>query len=128
MRRREFIGLLVAGGASLALAACGGAAGPPTSSNAASVSANVSAGASSAGANPAGSRPKLTAAYASVNGAQWPHWLAAQTHAWSDHGVDVDLRYLEGDVATKALVARQIDVLLQSAPAMITANLNGALD
>jgi ABC-type nitrate/sulfonate/bicarbonate transport system substrate-binding protein len=67
-------------------------------------------------------------AFASVNGAQWPQWMAEATNAWAAHQVNVDLLFLEGDVATKALVAREIDVLLQSAQGMITADLNGKLD
>jgi ABC-type nitrate/sulfonate/bicarbonate transport system substrate-binding protein len=83
------------------------------------------AAASSAAATPG---QRLKVAYASTNGAQWPHWLADATHAWTDRGLSVDMQYLEGDVGTKALVARQIDVLLQTPTGIITADLNGGLD
>jgi ABC-type nitrate/sulfonate/bicarbonate transport system substrate-binding protein len=134
----------MASGAAVALllAACGGTAAPaassapPSAKPAASAAAPASAAAKpsasaseSAAAKPAASGGlRLKVAYASTNGAQWPHWLAETTHAWTDRGLTVDMQYLEGDVGTKALVARQIDVLLQTPTGIVTADLNGNLD
>ncbi|HLG70542.1 MAG TPA: ABC transporter substrate-binding protein [Chloroflexota bacterium] len=112
--RRRLLKVSGLAGLGLALAGCGGTA--PAASAPAGAKASASA------------LPKLTVAYASVNGAQWPEWMAVATNAWQAHGLDVDLRYLEGDVGTKSLVAKQVDVLLQSAQGMLTANLNGGLD
>lgn len=44
------------------------------------------------------------------------------------HGVNVTLEYLQGDVGTAAIVAKQIDVLIQAPTPMITGDVNAGLD
>ena len=57
-----------------------------------------------------------------------PLWMADAVHAFADRRLAADIRYVEGSIATKALVAKDADVLMQGAVAMIGGDLNGGLD
>lgn len=57
-----------------------------------------------------------------------PHWMADATHAFDERRVSVDMRLMDGNVATKALISKDVDLLLQGAAALITADLNGNAD
>jgi ABC-type nitrate/sulfonate/bicarbonate transport system substrate-binding protein len=141
MTRRQFLGLACATGAGLALAACGGSAAPaPGASSppaAASGSAAPSAAAGSspakpaASAAPAASKPatlKLTVVYTAPVAQNMPVWMAQETRGFADRGLTVEMQSMEGSLATKAMVAREMDVLLQGAIGMMGASLNGGVD
>jgi ABC-type nitrate/sulfonate/bicarbonate transport system substrate-binding protein len=101
---------LLAGAAmTLALAACGGTAAPATSAGKPSIGT-------------------LKVASTSAAGTQTPLWLAETLGLWEKHGLTVQRTQVTSDVGGKTLLAREIDVLIQSPPAVITANLNGGAD
>jgi NitT/TauT family transport system substrate-binding protein len=70
----------------------------------------------------------LTLVYTSPVAQNMPVWMAQETHAFADRHLTVDMQSMEGSLATKAMVAKQMDVLLQGAIGMITASLNGGVD
>lgn len=120
----------------LALAACGAAvpaASPATSAASASgpakpaASAAASAG-SSASASAQASLGTLKVASTTSAGTQTPLWLADTLHFWSNRGLNVARSTVNNDIGTKALLAKEIDVLMQSPPPMIAANLNGSIE
>ncbi len=120
--RRAFLHVagraLFAGAAMLSLAACGAAARPAAPGSAA-------AGAPSAAA---AVERKLIVGQPAPNTIHTPIWLADALHAFTDRHVTVELHTVEGTLGPKALLAREIDVLLTSAASLITANLNGGTD
>jgi ABC-type nitrate/sulfonate/bicarbonate transport system substrate-binding protein len=63
--------------------------------------------------------------YTTIGGTQAPLWLGQTTGAFSKNGVNVQSQLIDGNTATQALVAKETDVLLQTAVALITADLNG---
>jgi ABC-type nitrate/sulfonate/bicarbonate transport system substrate-binding protein len=121
--RRRFLQLSSWAVCGAALAACGAAA-PRQASPAASSGATKPSGSASAKAGPR----TLTVTSTVVAGSQSPIWMADALHAFSDRGLNVTLKTIAGDIATKALVAGETDVLLQSAAPIITADLNGGTD
>ena len=147
MTRRELLRLACTAGASFALAACGGAASSPSSSPA-PASAGVASGPASkpppsvpisASAKPAASAAaavapsgptqlKLTVVYTSPVAQNMPIWMAQETNAFGNRRLTVDMQSMEGSLATKAMVAKQMDVLLQGAIGMIGASVNGGVD
>ena len=129
MSRRTFVvlsskaaGVLAAGGL---LAACGGAAASGPSKPEPSPSQAASPGKPEGGA---GARPTLRVAYVVTSAAQSPGWMAEATGAFVKRGVDAKMQLVEGSLALKSLVAKELDVVLQSATALINANLNGQAD
>ena len=121
------------GGAGLllaALAACGGgvssgSGSPPAS--AAQISAAVSL---AANAKPNASGPaaplKLTVAYSSLAGSFAPPWMAEAVHAFEHQHLNVEMRYIpSSSAAVDTLIANEVDVLEQSASAVLNADLNG---
>jgi ABC-type nitrate/sulfonate/bicarbonate transport system substrate-binding protein len=131
-RRAFIIGTSKAVGALAAgalLSACGGAAATPSPSTSSAPSPSASEAASPAKPE-AGSaaKPPLRVAYVVASAAQSPGWMAETTGAFTKRGVDVKLQFVEGSLALKSLVAKELDVVLQSATALINANLNGQAD
>ncbi len=130
LSRRSFViltskaaGALAAGGL---LAACGATATSPTASKpATSPSPAASAGKPEAGA---GAKPSLRVAYVVTSAAQSPVFMAETIGAFAKRGVDAKVQFVEGSLALKSLVAKELDVVLQSATALINANLNGQAD
>lgn len=106
-----------------ALTACGGG----TSAPAGSAAASAAAPATSAGP-PSGSLGTLRVASTSTAGTQTPLWLADALGLWTKRGLKVERSQVTPDVGTKTLLAREIDVLMQSPPPIITADLNGNID
>ena len=154
--RREFVQIsgMAAGAICLGalLQACGGgsspspAASPPApaqsaspaepagSASAASPAASVKpAGSSAVAASPASATakagvPKLIVAYGAIAGSFAPLWMANNIGAFDKHGISVDMRYIENNVAVSAMVAKSIDVLEASAAPILTVDANGKED
>lgn len=74
------------------------------------------------------SRREVKIAFVNVAGVNAPVWLAETTGAFLAHGLNVKSQLVEGNVAAKALIAKEIDLLLQAAAPIITADLNGGAD
>jgi ABC-type nitrate/sulfonate/bicarbonate transport system substrate-binding protein len=118
--RRAFLGASVGAGVSVALAACGvpgsaQASGRTAASGTAPASASKLAG-------------KLIVASTTAAGSQTPLWMADYLKAWENRGLAVERKRLAPDIGTKALINKDIDVLIQSASAVIPANANGNVD
>lgn len=102
----------------------------------ASAAAPVQSGPSSAAAAPAGaSKPaasstarELKIAFVNIAAVNAPVWLAESTGAFTEHGVRVHSQLIQSNLATKALIAKEIDLLYTAAAPVITANLNGGTD
>ncbi len=128
LSRRAFLLLLSAGSV---LAACGGAAAPASSPPPPSASANAAASKPAASAAAASAKPaasgtaSLKVAYVTTGGTHAPLWVAKDSGAFGKAGVEVNDQFIQGDIATKALIAKELDVILQSAAPVITADLNG---
>jgi len=105
--------------AGLALAACASASTAPARGSSPAASAAASS-------KPAGR--KLIVASTTAAGSQTPLWLADYLHAWDNRGARVERQRVAPDIGTKALINKDIDVLMQSPSAIIPANLNGNLD
>ena len=63
-----------------------------------------------------------------IAGVNAPVWLAETTEAFARRGLNVKSQLIESNIAAKALIAREIDLLLQAAAPIITADLNGGAD
>jgi ABC-type nitrate/sulfonate/bicarbonate transport system substrate-binding protein len=119
-----------------ASAGAGTAAKPSAASSSASKPAAASNGASaSAASKPAAAQSAAPAAkytlriaYPSLTGASTPLWLADTQHFFSDRGLNADVKLIEGNVSTNSLVAKEIDVMMQSPTSVIVGNVNGKLD
>jgi ABC-type nitrate/sulfonate/bicarbonate transport system substrate-binding protein len=122
--RRRFFQLTLTTAAGLALAACGGSAPAPAQS---ASSAGSAAASPSASGKPAAQR-KLVVASTTAAGSQTPLWLAENLHAWDSRGLTVQRQRLAPDIGTKALLTKEIDVLIQSPSAVIPAVLNGNVE
>ncbi|HEX6512519.1 MAG TPA: ABC transporter substrate-binding protein [Chloroflexota bacterium] len=117
--RREFLRVLGGAAFGVALSACGGAAAPGGSAPASRASAgSVSPSSSGAGA-------ALKVAYVTTGGTHAPLWIAEEIGAFQKYGLKVSDQFIQGDIATKAMIAKEVDVILQSAAPVITADLNG---
>ncbi|HLG71752.1 MAG TPA: ABC transporter substrate-binding protein, partial [Chloroflexota bacterium] len=125
-----------AGSLGAALAACDGStapasSAPPASSSAAAstaaASAKPAASGASASAKPAASAGTATlkVAYVTTGGTHAPLWVAKDGGAFEKFGVKVEDQFIEASLGTKALIAKEVDVILQSAAPLITADLNG---
>lgn len=134
--RRGFLqttgAVVAATGAGWALAACGGTVASP-SANAATSGSAASSGTPAAGsavtkASSQSSLGTLKVASTTTAGTQTPLWLADTLHFWTNHGLTVERLTVTSDIGTKTLLAKEIDVLMQSPPPIITANLNGNVD
>ncbi|HLG69178.1 MAG TPA: ABC transporter substrate-binding protein [Chloroflexota bacterium] len=104
--RRAFLGGAALGAAAAALAACSPAARPAQSS----------------------APRELKIAFVNIAGVNAPVWLAEATGAFTQHGLNVKSQLIEGNIAAKALIAKEVDLLLQAAAPIITADLNGGAD
>ncbi len=123
--------------AALTLAACGGAAAPAPASQPASTPASAAASAKPAAASakpaapsasPSG-RPTLNVAYGTGSSATFsPLWLADATHAFENHGVNVNLKFIQSSVSTAALLSKEVDLVTVSAAPVLTADINGQVD
>lgn len=107
------------------MTACGGQTAPASPSG--------SAAASSAPASPKPSTaPSASAtlriATSSSAGSQTPIWLAENLNTFAKYGVTVTRQVVAADLAVKALVSRDVDVVFQATPAILVADLNGGLD
>jgi ABC-type nitrate/sulfonate/bicarbonate transport system substrate-binding protein len=71
---------------------------------------------------------ELKIAFVNNAGVNAPVWLADITGAFTQRGLTVKSQLIAGDVAAKALIAREIDLLFQAAAPIITADLNGGAD
>ena len=130
LSRRAFLALvwLAAGGG--LLAACGSSASSPASAASSGSPAKPAASASPAPASPSGQAadPSLKVVYPAVTGAQMPLWLAEELQFFDQQHVKVTSQFMESNISTKALIAKEVDVLLQAAASLITADLNGGAD
>ncbi|HEX6510786.1 MAG TPA: ABC transporter substrate-binding protein [Chloroflexota bacterium] len=97
----------------LLLAACGGAGGAPASNPLASAS----------GATPA-AKFKIAASQTSLSNAVL--WLGRDEGLWTRRGLDLDLTGANASVASKSLVAGQIDATLVGGPEALAARAAGA--
>lgn len=79
-------------------------------------------------ASAAAGQATLRIAYPSLTGASTPLWLADTIHAFSDRHLNADVKLIEGNVSTNSLVAKEIDVMMQSPTSVIVGNVNGKLD
>src|SRR5712692_7637790 len=125
MTRRRFLGLACTVSASAALIACGGAS---SSTPAAASALSGKPAASAASASKSTSGLKLTVVYTAPVAQNMPVWMAEATHGFADRNLTVEMQSMEGSLATKAMVAKEMDVLLQGAIGMIGASLNGNVD
>ncbi|HEY8692752.1 MAG TPA: ABC transporter substrate-binding protein [Chloroflexota bacterium] len=57
-----------------------------------------------------------------------PLWLAEELQFFDQQHVKVTSQFMESNISTKALIAKEVDVLLQAAASLITADLNGGAD
>jgi ABC-type nitrate/sulfonate/bicarbonate transport system substrate-binding protein len=138
LTRRQLLRLGGTAAAALTLAACGSAAASPPPSGSSAVPSGArpeasaarpaaSAAASASGQAQAPAR-KLVVASTTVAGSQSPIWLAENLHYWEKLGLTVERKRVQPDIGTKALVSKDIDVLIQAPAAIIPANVNGNLD
>src|SRR5436309_1691758 len=114
--RRRFLLLAAASGTAAMLAGCGAAASPAGGPSTSAAKASTGGAASPAGARST-AQQSLKVAYVALAATQSPVWLATETGAFGKNGVTVDLQYIESALALKALVAKEIDVAIQSASA-----------
>jgi NitT/TauT family transport system substrate-binding protein len=130
LSRRAFLALASVAASGGLLAACGGsrAAAPPSS--AAASAPKPAAGGASGGASPAsrGAEPTFKVAYPVITGAQMPLMLADSTGLFAQQHVKVTSHLIEGSISVKALIAKEVDALLQAAATILTADLNGSAD
>jgi ABC-type nitrate/sulfonate/bicarbonate transport system substrate-binding protein len=126
--RRELLSLAALAAASGLLSACAAAAAPSAGSPAASTASKPATSVSAAAAaSPSQSADlSLKVAYPVVTGAQTPLWLADSLGLFTQQHLKVSTQLIQANVAAKSLVAKEIDVLLQSASPIITADLNGS--
>lgn len=85
-------------------------------------SSNLATAASSPAKGPAF---KLRVAYAAPIGVMSPLWMAAESGAFRVQGLEVEMIFVEPSATMAALIAKEIDAIEQSAPAMIPAALAG---
>lgn len=69
---------------------------------------------------------KLRVAYAAPIGVMAPLWMAAESGAFRAEGLEVEMVFIEPGATMAALIAKEVDAVEQSAPAMIPAVLAGA--
>src|SRR5438876_7961419 len=120
LSRRAFLQASLSFAAAAAFSACGAASTTPAGSA-------IGSAASPAASGKAG-RPKLNVASTTAEGSQTPLWLADNLHAWESRGVNIERQRVNPDIGTKALISKEIDVLIQSPSAVIPAVLNGNVD
>jgi NitT/TauT family transport system substrate-binding protein len=116
-------------GASAKPAASGAASAKPAGSAAASgkpAASPAASGKPAASAN--GNLPTLKVAYPTTGGTHAPLWVAESAGAFPENGVNVQSQFIAGDIATKAMLGKDVDVVLQSGASVITADVNGNAD
>jgi ABC-type nitrate/sulfonate/bicarbonate transport system substrate-binding protein len=59
---------------------------------------------------------------------QAPFYIADNLKAFDQYGVTVNWQLIAGDIATNALIAKEVDAVLESPTPMITVDLNGGGD
>jgi len=148
LSRRKFLALATMSAAGGLLAACGGSTAPPNSPSAAALAkpaaSTAPAGSTSAAApakpaasaaaaakpSPAaqGGEPSIKVAFPVITGAQTPLWVAETLGFFGQQHVKESSQLIAGNISAKALIAKEIDVLLQAAAAPLTADLNGGAD
>lgn len=69
---------------------------------------------------------KLRIAYAAPIGSMAPVWVAAEAGAFKAEGLEVEVIYIQARSAIAALIAKEVDAVEISAPAMIPGVLAGA--
>ena len=69
---------------------------------------------------------KLRVAYAAPIGVMAPLWIAEASGAFRAEGLEVEMVFIEPGATMAALIAKEVDAVEQSAPAMIPAVLAGA--
>jgi len=84
--------------------------------------------AASPAASGGGNQAVFNVAYPTNGGTHAPLWIAEEAGAFKDNGLNVQSQYIAGDIATKALIGKDVDVVLQSPASAITADLNANLD
>ena len=136
LSRRGFLrsaALAAAAGAGVALAACGGPAAAPASQpgpaggSAAASAKPASSASGAASASGQASRGVLKVASTTTAGTQTPLWLAEELHFWTNRGLTVERSIIDSTIGTKALINKDVDVLMQSPPPMIAINANGSV-
>ncbi len=70
----------------------------------------------------------LKVAYVALAATQSPLWMGQATGAFEQQHLKVDMQYIDSTVSVNALIAKEIDVIIQSASSVITADLNGGAD
>lgn len=134
--RRAFLRLTAAVAGGAILSACGAAASAPSPSASSSAAPGSAPGSAAPAASAAASaKPvasalprKLIMASTSAAGSQTPLWLADNLKAWSDRGLEVDRKRVSTEIGTKALISKDIDVLIQSPAAVVAADINANAD
>jgi NitT/TauT family transport system substrate-binding protein len=70
---------------------------------------------------------RLRVVYVTRNGAMGPLWVAYEAGLFARHGIDAELTYISsGTLGMQALLAREVDIGVIGASAVVAANLNGA--
>jgi len=110
--------------------AAGAASAKPAASgsDAAKPAASASTGGTAAAKPAASGQLSLSIAYPSLTGASTPLWMADRLGLFAKHGLKADVKLIEGNVSTNSLVAKEIDVMLQSPTSVIVGNVNGKLN
>lgn len=136
-------GALLGGG--VILTACGAAGAPASVSGGAAAPSQVTAPSpsiasakpaasvaakpvSSAGASASTSAGKLRSGYTALSAPNMPLWMADASGGFRQRSLDVSMQFLDGSAATKALIAKDLDVLFQGAAGLVAADLNGGVD
>lgn len=116
-------------GALLSACTAGPATSPAGSAGAPAPAARAvaEAPAPAAAAPTPAAREPLRVIYVTRNGAMGPLWLAQEAGLYAQHGIDAELTYISsGTLGMQALLAREVDIGVIGASAIIAANLNGA--
>src|SRR5713226_4125989 len=110
--------------AALLLAACGGTAAPAAPPPSAAASAPPASAAGSAAAKPSGAATKITIAYTAPAAAFTSLWMAAEENIFGKYGIQADVRNMDSNVVTAAMVSG--DLHYSTTPALINAILSGS--
>jgi NitT/TauT family transport system substrate-binding protein len=117
-----------ASGAPKPAAGSGDASGASKPAASPAASAAPKPGAGPAGASAQGADPTLKVAYPVITGAQMPLMLADSLGFFNQQHVKVTSQFIEGSISVSALLAKEVDVLLQAAATVLTADINGSAD
>jgi ABC-type nitrate/sulfonate/bicarbonate transport system substrate-binding protein len=123
-------GILIAG-AALLLAACAAPAAPaggPARAAAPPASGEGAAAAAPAQPAPPPPRQRLRISYGATVGVHVPIVAADRLGEWESAGLEVDVQRIATNTSISALVAGDLDLVQVSAPALVSANLQGGTD